>query len=170
MAAQIPVFGHGKGVTVQVIGTPGAQGSKIVSRTGHAHEADPKVRPWRQDVRDTLAGTLQGARAVKPGWPVKVSIVFYFPRPKGHYRTGKHAGQLKWAAPRRHYVKPDWDKIARSTCDAITESGALGDDCEISTGIVRKLYADGWPSGAVIVIEPDIDPGQYDEYSSPGGG
>ena len=51
-----------------------------------------------------------------------MSITFWLPRPKGHYRTGKFAGQLKPTAPEHSTscAAGDLDKLIRCTLDGLS--------------------------------------------------
>jgi Holliday junction resolvase RusA-like endonuclease len=115
-------------VTFQVIGDPAPQGSKraIVNRyTGRAAivESSRKVKPWRADVREEALrhfpdGPLEG--------PIDVHLTFRFARPAGHY--GKRG--LLPSAPIEKVTKPDVDKLARSTLDALT-GVSFRDDAQV---------------------------------------
>lgn len=144
-------------LTINVTGTPAPQGSKrafVVNGRAVMAESSKKVKPWRQDVvaavRDVLA--VEDWWAIPPG-AVRVDITYYLPRPRYHYRTGKHADQLKPNAPVFVDKKPDKDKLDRATCDALTSSGVIRDDAQIAVGLTEKRYADG-PTGACITITP----------------
>lgn len=88
-------------------------------------------------------------------------MTFFLPRPKGHYRTGQNAHLLKDSAPALPGVKPDLDKLLRSTYDALTTAGAYTDDATVTDGSQRKRYADTTnPPGAHITIRPAIENGE----------
>lgn len=78
---------------------------------------------------------------------VRVSLTFFLARPAGH--TGKKG--LLPSAPRYPAVKPDLDKLARSTLDALAVA-LLSDDARVVTLELAKRYAEG-PTGARIVVE-----------------
>lgn len=82
--------------------------------------------------------------------PVRLEIVFNFPRPRGHFRSN---GTVKPNAPRFHTAKPDADNAAKAVMDALTILGAWLDDKQIVQLIVRKEYAIGnFQGGAAIEI------------------
>ena len=60
----------------------------------------------------------QGFAQVRGGG-VELSVVFYVPRGKGHYGTGRNEGVLKATAPARPAVRPDVDKWLRQVLDAL---------------------------------------------------
>lgn len=63
--------------------------------------------------------------------PVHLRMVFSFPRPKSHYRTGRNSHLLRPGAPSRPSGKPDLDKLARSTCDALSTAAIVRDDARV---------------------------------------
>ena len=66
---------------------------------------------------------------------------FYCPYLKGHYRTGKYAGELKPSAPKYHIVAPDLDNLAKLVLDAMT--GIFWrDDSIICDMEIRKIYSE----------------------------
>jgi crossover junction endodeoxyribonuclease RusA len=88
---------------------------------------------------------------------VEVHVVFRFLRPRSHYRTGKHAGELRPDAPRFHTTKPDRDNLDKAVLDALVRAMVLEDDALVVGGVVAKTYARGSePAGAYVVIrQPD---------------
>lgn len=77
---------------------------------------DPKTaHEWRETV-----AKVAGAAVSEPlEGPLEVTLVFYFPRPKSHYGTGKNSEVLKPSAPVHHMQKPDVDNVCKSTLDAM---------------------------------------------------
>jgi Holliday junction resolvase RusA-like endonuclease len=81
---------------------------------------------------------------------VCVRLTFSLRRPRGHYRPN---GMLRDAAPSFPTVKPDLDKLVRSTLDALTMSGVIEDDARIWGLSASKQYAPlGCETGASIEI------------------
>lgn len=124
-------------VRFTVLGTPVPQGSKTRTKWGMI-EANKQTRPWR----DTVAWTAKGAMGPEPPLlgPVQLSVVFYMPRPKAHYGTGKNASELKANAPRFCEKKPDVDKLLRALCDAMTTAGVWRDDSQVVSVTATKRY------------------------------
>lgn len=123
---------------ITIIGIPAPQGSK----TPWGSEANPNTKPWRANVaaeaalhRDQITGDSLAAG------PLKIIVAFYFPRPKSHYRTGKHAGELKDTAPTYCATKPDLDKLQRAIGDALT-GVLIRDDSQIVKWDATKLYGE----------------------------
>ena len=150
-------------LTINVVGTPAPQGSKrafIVN--GHAvmTESSKKVKPWRQDV--TAAAQTAAADhwydGDQHGWTappgaVEITITFYMPRPRYHFRTGARSHELKPNAPTWVDKKPDIDKLTRSTLDALTSSAVIRDDAQVARVVLEQRYADA-ATGARIIVRP----------------
>lgn len=134
-------------------GVPRPQGSKTAfpirranGSTGVAITEGTKsasLKDWRNLIRHVWnngrpPATLTG--------PVCISLTFYLPKPKS-------------AAKSRIYptTKPDWDKLARAACDALTKL-AYEDDSRIVEAHVYKHYAIGRQPGVEIEITEKIAP------------
>lgn len=146
-------------LTFNVNGTPGAQGSKTHKGNGVMVESSKKVKPWRTDVKTAAETAIAAVEAFDP-WtpyagPVHVTVLFRFPRPKSHYRTGRNAHLLRDNAPAHPVGRNlgDIDKLARSTFDALTAAGVIADDSLIvATALDKHWCDDGQPAGARIYI------------------
>lgn len=126
---------------VFVYGTPAPQGSKRHVGNGVMVESSPKVRPWREDVKLAALRALE----LTPEWDraarvVRLAVTFTLARPRAHYRTGRHADELREGAPALHGTKPDLDKLLRSTCDALGTAGVYVDDSRVAAAVACKLY------------------------------
>lgn len=126
-----------------VDGTPAPKGSfRISRRRGTARgfvvrKDSDATEAWEQRV--AWAARAAMGRAPLFSTPVEVTLEFWMPRPKS----------VKRALPS---VKPDWDKLARSTCDALT-STVIVDDALIVDAVVRKRYAaEVGEEGATITV------------------
>lgn len=73
--------------------------------------------------------------------PLRVDMVFYFSRPKSHYRTGKYAHILKDTAPMYHTSRNDADNCAKFVMDALNKV-FWKDDALVSYLSVIKKYDD----------------------------
>jgi crossover junction endodeoxyribonuclease RusA len=149
---------------IRVNGIPAPQGSKRPVRLGSGPaarfgmaESSKKVGPWREAVRSEVQAAYLAGQIPFPGHgdtPVKVTLRFYLPRPRNHYGTGRNAGQLLPSAPSWPAVRPDVDKLARSTLDGLKTGGAYSDDSQVVSLTAYKIYAfDGDTPGADIEIE-----------------
>lgn len=132
-------------VTIDIPGVPQQQGSK----NQWGAEDNPRVRGWRQHVADKALEALDGEPPLDG--PVKVDVLFVFPRPKSHYHTGKNAGRLRFSAPTYHTSVPDLDKLQRAVGDALS-AVVIRDDRQIACWSVVKLYGDN--PGAQILVRP----------------
>lgn len=141
-------------LVINVVGTPAPQGSKrafVVNGRAVMAESSKKVKPWRQDVKSAVEDL--GADHAPFTGPLEVQVDFYLPRPGYHFRTGKHAGELKPNAPLHVDKKPDADKLLRSTLDGLKEAGVYRDDAQVAVVTGRKYYADA-ATGARISVRP----------------
>ena len=143
-------------MTITVYGVPAPQGSKSFKgmRGGHAilAESSKKVKPWREAVKWAAVDVMDRSKREYGGFgqeeafagAVTVEVDFYFVHPK----TGKRRPT--------HSVKPDIDKLLRSTFDALKDAGVYEDDSRICSVVARKHYANEHspvPAGAVIRVE-----------------
>lgn len=76
--------------------------------------------------------------------PLRVDILFFFARPKGHYRTGKFAGMLKpqYCASNNYRIStPDRDNLDKLVLDALT--GVFWrNDAIVCQGWLDKRYSE----------------------------
>jgi Holliday junction resolvase RusA-like endonuclease len=128
-------------------GEPAPQGSKngfVKNGRVVMVESSKKVKPWREAV----AARTQEYRASK--WPysqqftiatpVEIALVFHLPKPKTVIR--------KWPS-----VKPDLDKLIRSTLDGLTTGGLYTDDALVIAVSASKQYATDRIGCHVIALE-----------------
>ncbi len=136
--------------TIIVYGIPAPQGSKSfkgISKAGRAImvESSKKVKPWREAVM----WAVREAGSPKIAGPVRVEIIFTMVRPKKYF-----GAKYRNALPA---VKPDGDKLTRSTWDALTQMRVIEDDSRIVSWGGSKFYeGSDWgmlSPGAVIVVE-----------------
>jgi crossover junction endodeoxyribonuclease RusA len=124
-------------VAFQVHGTPAPQGSKTRTRYGHVREDNPNTGPWRNAVAAAAHDAMRGRPPL--AGPLRLEVTFVLPRPKGHYRTGRYAGELRDRAPRYCPTRPDLDKLLRAVGDAITGIVVV-DDAQLVRVNARKMY------------------------------
>lgn len=98
-------------------------------------ESNKSVRGWQQLVAEGASraiGALDAdARGVLTAG-VRLSVVFYLPRPKA---------LLKRGLPIAHLKKPDLDKLTRAVNDAL-KGVVYQDDSQLIELLARKVYAD----------------------------
>lgn len=108
-----------------VIGEPAPQGSKRHVGKGILVEMSAKVKPWREAV---IWAVREGPRVTLTG-PVYVHMDFFFRRPKSAPKSRIYPDR-----------KPDLDKLARSTLDALVMGGAIEDDARVVRLTAWKFY------------------------------
>ena len=130
--------------------TPAPQGSKRHVGGGRMVESSPRLKPWREAVRQEALATGEPST----DQPVYIHLLFRFRRPKGHYSA---KGELKASAPKSHITRPDIDKLARSVLDGITGT-LIHDDSQVAFLVASKEYAlPGELEGCQIEIRPISD-------------
>lgn len=70
---------------------------------------------------------------------VSVRSVFYMPRPKNHFGTGRNDGKLKPSAPKYHTKKPDIDNLIKFYYD-IMNVLVWEDDAQVVSESSEKKY------------------------------
>ena len=114
-------------ISYWIDGEPAPQGSKTgFIKNGRVVmvESSKKVKPWREAVAAQTKAKVEAALEN----PVEIALVFHLPKPKTVTR--------KWPA-----VKPDLDKLIRSTFDGLTTGGLYTDDALVITVSASKQYA-----------------------------
>lgn len=132
-----------------VHGLPAPQGSKRHVGRGIMIESSKNVKPWREAVKHAALDAIDGNSPVEG--PIRLSIVFWMPRPKSHYGTGRNASVLKSSAPFWCARTPDLSKLVRSTEDALTDAGVWRDDAQVVQLKVTKVYTENAPGATVTV-------------------
>lgn len=114
-----------------VAGTPAPQGSKRHVGGGRLIESSKHVKPWREDVRAAAEHAMNSsAWTIGDQEPVTIDLQFWLRRPTSHPKRRR-------TLP---VTKPDIDKLARSTLDALTSAGAISDDARVITITATKTY------------------------------
>lgn len=113
------------------------KGSKTRTRWG-VRDDNPKAKGYMEHVADVAAEAMAGRPFLEA--PLRLELVFYRPRPSGHYNS---KGELS-AAGRRSpapTTKPDALKLARGVEDALT--GVIyRDDAAIVDELILKRYGE----------------------------
>ena len=72
---------------------------------------------------------------------IMLKVIFYMPRPKNHFRTGKFKHILKDNMPEYHRVTPDLDNLVKMVCDVIQgKDRMIVDDSQICMMQAEKIY------------------------------
>jgi Holliday junction resolvase RusA-like endonuclease len=141
-------------ISFAVEGIPAPQGSKKHVGNGVMVEVSKRVAPWRKAVAKAASRAMIASPdfcVLLPG-PVAVEAVFYFARPKSHYRTGRYSHLLRDDAPRHHTGNPDGDKCARSTLDGLQGTAFLNDSQVTDLHALKRYALRGQQPGALITI------------------
>lgn len=141
-----------------VRGTPAPKGSSRafykagMKRAVIVKDNSEKQRGWEGAVREAAASLVSDLET--PPFvdrALRVEITFFIARPGGHWGKGKNAGRLMPGAPSRPRSKPDIDKLARSTLDALIGI-VFDDDSRIAKLTLEKRYASPGEEGAAIRV------------------
>lgn len=124
-------------------GTPVTRpnGTPIINVT----DDNPKSRDWKQQVAHAAREAYQGELLTGP---LRVSLRFYRPRPKGHY--GAKGLNGKGRASIAPTQKPDVLKLARGVEDACT-GVVWRDDAQIVAELITKDW--GEPARVEVIVE-----------------
>ena len=84
---------------------------------------------------------------------VYIKLIFYMPRPKSFYRSGKYSHLLKESCKDMiyHSVKPDLDNLAKLILDCIGNNRMIHDDSQVCVLQAEKRY--GNPRTEVTIQE-----------------
>lgn len=129
-----------------VEGLPAPQGSKTakcINGRAVMWETSKNVKVWR----DTVTAQAQ-IEMLAYGYetltkPIELHLAFYLPKPKSVDRNLPS-------------VKPDLDKLIRSTCDALTKSGIYKDDALVVMLFANKQYAHNKIGCSIGISEIDV--------------
>lgn len=126
-----------------IAGEPAPQGSKtgrVVNGRVVMWESSAKVKPWRIAVTKKTAQHMSWKTLNPINDPIELCLSFYLPRPKS----------VKREFPS---VKPDLDKLIRSTCDGLKTGGLYTDDALIIAITATKQYAPvGMEPGCQVLV------------------
>jgi Holliday junction resolvase len=109
-----------------------------------------RSKPWQSDVKVFARAAYEGPLL---RGPLFVEMVFYMPRPKGHYGTGLNVSKIKDSAQPYPIGRPDLLKVSRACEDALTGT-IYHDDSQIVVEYLTKLYeADRGPGVEILIRE-----------------
>ena len=114
-----------------VEGVPAPQGSKTakcINGRAVMWETSKNVKEWRDTVTAQAQIEMLAYNYQTLTNPIELHLAFYLPKPKTVDRNLPS-------------VKPDLDKLVRSTCDALTKSGIYKDDALVVMLFANKQYA-----------------------------
>ena len=124
---------------------------------GHWYQVGPGTQLHLMGYDETIPRTMRHAALEAYSGPpldcpLAVTFTFYLPRPKGHFRTGKRAGELRDTAPAFPTGKPDVLKLARGVEDALTAI-IYKDDSLIVSEHLYKRYTTASPGVQISIQE-----------------
>ena len=149
--------GNAKGFVVK--GKNGAKDRAVVA-TGV--KSSTPLGGWRADLAEGARDAME-SRPLLDG-PLRVRVVFVFPRPAGHYlpaNSRRPVRQLRGDAPVYHCGKPDVDKLQRALLDAL-KLVVWHDDSQVADIRARKVYeveavpgtsGRAWQPGAIVEVD-----------------
>lgn len=129
---QFTVYGQAK--------PAGSKKAFVNPRTGRAVIVDDsKNKSWRQEVALAAAAGMERADECEPLLgALEVTFVFYRPRPKGHFGTGRNAGVVRESAPAFPTTRPDVLKLARAVEDSLTGIVYADDSQIVDERLVKR--------------------------------
>mgnify|MGYP003559362432 FL=1 len=133
------------GLRFEVVGLPGAQGSKRHVGRGVMVESSKKVAPWREAVAYAARTAHHGHQPLDG--PLSLEVVFRLPATSSWKAADRVRG---WRWKDR---TPDLDKLLRSTGDALTQAGVIADDARIVALSACKIETAGWTGAQIVVRE-----------------
>ena len=144
---------------VRVFGLPkGQPRARAFARNGIVRMYDPATAEgWKAAIADAMRKHIP---SVPYECPMRLDIRFIMPRPKAHFRTGKHSNELRPDAPAWYSSAPDRDNLDKATLDALTQMGFWKDDALACAGYITKRYCESgqrpgaWLRFCHIVYEP----------------
>lgn len=129
-------------------GHPSPAGSKRHVGNGILVDSSgEKGKAWRAVVQDAAREAFSGELL---RGPLRVEFLFYKPRPKCHFGSGKNSGKLKGDALGFPTGRPDCLKLTRAVEDALT-GVVWADDSQIVDEAIFKRY--GEPARCEVRIE-----------------
>ena len=150
-------------------GVPTPPGSKkafvVGKRAVIVDDNSATLKQWRAAVHDAALRQIDRNRQRGTEWDtitcaVEVHLVFWLPRPRSHYRTGKFSHLLRADAPARPGAKPDLDKLTRAIGDSLTSARVYQDDALVVQSAQAKHYAERpEQSGVHVTVKPLPDEG-----------
>lgn len=131
----------------EVLGVPAPQGSKSRMPNGMVIEGSSKTgrakhKAWRAAVADVARDV---AEERPHDGPLAVDITFRMPMPASRPKRMRTAG--RWPCT----VKPDIDKVVRTTLDALADGGLIAGDSRVWKLDVEQVEVTSW-TGAEILL------------------
>jgi len=128
-----------KSISFTIPLTPTGQMRPRFSSQGKFKRAYKAEKQERREVNALFY--IQDIAPPKPlSGPLSVRVLYYMPRPKSHYGTGKNSTVLKKNAPLYHVFKPDIDNLNKFVYDILNKLIWL-DDSQVCIETSEKIYS-----------------------------
>jgi Holliday junction resolvase RusA-like endonuclease len=149
---------HADQIQFRVEGQPAPAGSKTAYPAADGNsvrvvDAAKGGAAWTATVALAATQAMRGRDPLQG--PLRLVLMFYRVRPRGHYRTGKNAHLLREGAPDHPTTKPDVLKLARRVEDALSGI-CYADDALICQEVLSKVW--GATPAVDVTLQP-IQPG-----------
>lgn len=135
---------------------PGNPIAKKRHRTGNGKTYSPQTEEER-GVQWEIKRQLPPGFELLSG-PLLIAVDSYFPRPKGHYGTGKNADKIKSSAPEFHAIKPDHDNLWKFYSDCMNKIVFLDDSQIVGSDRCGKHWVpfekQGWVEIRIEILNP----------------
>ena len=123
-----------------IAGTPKPQGRPRAVSMGKFTRVYSPITEWRETVVYHCAKQVEMGHKFE-GKALIVTLIYFFNRPKNHYRTGKNFNLLKADAPEHHTNKPDLDNLDKAVLDAMQTAELIDDDSKIISLMSQKFWS-----------------------------
>ncbi|MBA2631057.1 MAG: RusA family crossover junction endodeoxyribonuclease [Thermoleophilaceae bacterium] len=145
----VPTYGNGEPVRRHKAGCPlgggRATGCGCPIMVNQVDDQADRLHTWRETVGWYARMAYKGPLIDEL---LTASFVFFEPRPKAHYGTGRNERLLKDSAPACPRGAPDLHKLTRAVEDALTKV-VYTDDSLIVSAFAAKRYCPRWDSQRV---------------------
>ena len=136
-----------------ILGVPKPQARpRAACRNGKAFMYNPDSKAMKE-WKLAIDATLSRHANKKLAGAFDVTLEFYMPRPKSHYRSGKFSHIMKDDAPLEHTSKGDLDNLAKVVLDRITKCGYWQDDSQVVYLTIAKHWDDIFDAGCRIITK-----------------
>ena len=133
-------------ISFTIPGKPKALKRHRVARYGRMYDpsSTDKKEMWLHIAKYRPKQPLEG--------DIYLKVIFYMPRPKSHYKTGKYSHLLKdkFKDIKLHSSKPDLDNLVKMVADVI-QPQMIRDDSQICILQAEKIY--GEPKTEITIEE-----------------
>lgn len=108
---------------------------RVVSKGGRTwsySSASAGLAAWRKSIH----WAAKAAGPLRPSRAHRAEVVFYFARPKAHFK----GGEIRCGMPVTVSARPDLDNLVKAVLDSVQSSGLLADDSSVVWLTCAKFY------------------------------